>query len=241
MPRRRIPSTSLPRRPDRRRVRGNTTDAQHRPRRGRPGQLEAIAERRVRALELRKAGGSYREIARQLGCDLHTVHSDVAAELFALRETAVTDATELRVLELERLDAMHAGLSPHIRTGSPPAVSAGVRVSERRARLLGLDAPTASKTEVTVPVVEARQHEWIDGLNLLELEDLEDLQRRWDAVMDDARARIQARRLGLSTPLGTLPPAPVGEAGEVAPTEPTIASAVTAIESPAADSDEPPR
>ena len=33
----------------------------------------------------RKAGGSYREIARQLGVDMHTAHADIAAELAALR------------------------------------------------------------------------------------------------------------------------------------------------------------
>jgi hypothetical protein len=51
------------------------------------GQIERIAERRVLALELRKAGGSYREIAGQLGVDVHTAHADVGAELAALRET----------------------------------------------------------------------------------------------------------------------------------------------------------
>jgi len=66
MPRRRIPDTSIPRRRDRRRPGGNGTDAQHRPHRGRRGQVETIAERRVIALRLRKAGGSYREIAGQL-------------------------------------------------------------------------------------------------------------------------------------------------------------------------------
>src|SRR3954463_1560088 len=104
MPRRRIPSTPIPLRPDRRRPRGNATDAQRRPRHARPGQLEAIAERRVRALELRKAGASYREIGRELGVDVHTAHADIGAELAALRETAVGEATELRALELERLD-----------------------------------------------------------------------------------------------------------------------------------------
>ena len=149
MPRRRIPNTSLPRRPDRRRSGGNATDAQRPARRGRPGQVETIAERRVLALELRKAGGSYREIARQLGVDVHTAHADVGAELAALRETAVGEATELRALELERLDGMTSGLWPRIQEGSAAAVSAGVRVSERRSRLLGLDAPVVTKSELT--------------------------------------------------------------------------------------------
>jgi hypothetical protein len=145
MPRRRIPSTPIARRPDCRRPRGNAIGAQ-RPARARPGQLEIIAERRVRALELRKAGASYREIAKALAVDTHTAWADVAAELVAIRDQTVEQAQELRALELERLDGMTAGLWPQVREGSPPAVSAAVRVSERRARLLGPDAPVTTKT-----------------------------------------------------------------------------------------------
>jgi hypothetical protein len=197
----------------------------------------------VRALELRKQGRSYREIGRELGVDVHTAHADVGAELHALRETAVSDATELRALELERLDAMHAGLSPHIRRGNPPAVTAAVRVAERRARLLGLDAPTTSKTEVTAssPVaVDPRHKEWIEGLHVLELADLEDLARQQDRLVDDAIERIRARRRWLCAPAPTLPTPRVEDAETVGPTEPTIDSEVTAIESPAADSDRHP-
>ena len=112
MPRRRIANASVPRRLDRGRRGGNATDAQHRPPRGRRGQVETIAERRTIALELRKAGGSYREIARQLGVDVHTAHADVGAELAALRETDRRRGAELRALELERLDGMTSGLWP---------------------------------------------------------------------------------------------------------------------------------
>ena len=149
MPRRSIPRTSIPCRPDRRRSRGNAIDAQHPARRGRRGQVERIAERRVRALELRKCGAPFREIARQLGVDVHTAHADVGAELAALRETTITEASELRALELERLDTMTSGLWPAIQEGSAAAVGAGVRVSERRSRLLGLDAPVVTKSELT--------------------------------------------------------------------------------------------
>jgi hypothetical protein len=57
-------------------------------------------------LELRKAGGSYRQIAKQLGVDAATVHADVRAELGALRERTVEQAQELRDLELHRCDQM---------------------------------------------------------------------------------------------------------------------------------------
>jgi hypothetical protein len=60
-------------------------------------------------------------------------HSDIAAELAALREQTVARAEKLRTLELGRLDAMNMGLWPKIRAASPPAMSAAIRVSERRA------------------------------------------------------------------------------------------------------------
>ena len=242
MPRRHIPRNSAPSRPDSRRGGGNATDAQRRPPRGRRGQLEAIAERRVRALELRKQGRSYREIGRELGVDVHTVHGDVAAELYALREAAVTDATELRALELERLDVMHAGLSPHIRKGSPPAVSAGVRVSERRAKLLGLDAPTTSKTEVTASslvAMDPRHDEFKEALRSLDIEDLQELKRESDRMVDEVIARARARRFPLSAPAPALPPVPLETGGAVTPTEPTPGGDV-AMESPAPDSDNQP-
>src|SRR4051812_41254587 len=106
MPRRRIPDTSIPRRPDRRRPRGNATDAQRRPPRGRAGQVEAAVARRAAALGLRTSGASYREIARQLRVDVHTAHGDVGAELAALRERTVERAEGLRDLELQRFDEM---------------------------------------------------------------------------------------------------------------------------------------
>ena len=198
MPRRPIPRTSIPRRPDRRRAWGNATAAQRPPRRGRRGQTEAIAERRGVALELRKAGGSYREIARQLGVDVHTVHADVAAELAALRETTVGRAEELRDLELQRFDEMTAGLWPQVQKGSPPAVTAAVRVSERRSRLLGLDEPTATRTEISGALsvdAEKRLKAKVEDLrDWLSFEELRELGAKSDKLFADAHALAKARR-----------------------------------------------
>jgi len=218
MPRRHIPPHSVPPRHDHSRSGGNATGAQRRPG-ARRGQLEAIAERRVRALELRKAGAPYRQIARELGVDTHTAWADVAAELAGLRETTVTEATELRALELERLDAMNAGLWPQIRTGSPPAVTAGVRICERRSRLLGLDAPTTSKTEVTASrsVTDAQLKAQAQELSYLDIDELEELARASEQLITDALARVRARRLGMSVAVPALPtPA---DAATVTPSE----------------------
>jgi len=97
-------------------VRGNTTGAQP-PARARPGQLEIIVERRVRTLELRRNGATYREVSRQLGADLHTVQSDIQAKLLAIRTTTIEEARDLRALEVDRLDAMVRGLWRGIQEG----------------------------------------------------------------------------------------------------------------------------
>ena len=198
MPRRRIPSTSIPQRPDSRRRRGNATDAQRPPRRGRRGQVEAIASRRASALDLRKAGGSYREIARQLGVDVHTAHADVMAELAALREQTVEQAAELRDLELQRFDEMTAGLWPLVKKGSPPAVTAAVRVSERRSRLLGLDEPTATRTEISGSLsvdAQNRLDKERELFSRLSIQQMEEIAAESQALVDKVMALVKANAM----------------------------------------------
>ena len=221
MPRRRIPNVSVPRRPDQRRPGGNAIGAQRRGRRGRPGQLEAIAERRVRALELRKAGAPYREIARQLGVDTHTAWADVASEIAAIREQTVAQAEELRALELERLDGMTSGLWPSIQDGSAAAVSAGVRVSERRSRLLGLDAPVVTKGELTgsLGVYPERLAAERALFARLDVAQLEELAAASQALVD--RAMAMARGQHVPQIEATLIGVPEGGESTAAPAQAT--------------------
>lgn len=67
----------------------------------------ATAERDRRAAELRGKGWGYREIAAELGIDVHTAHDAVKRALNAIRAEG---AVEVRQLELERLDATLARL-----------------------------------------------------------------------------------------------------------------------------------
>ena len=106
------------------------------------GVSEASAERRVKAFELRKAGVSYRGIGRALGISEAQAHRDVHFTLDALAKEEFESAVQVRELELERLDEMLRALWVAIRRGDPQSISTGLRVSERRARLLGLDAPS---------------------------------------------------------------------------------------------------
>ncbi len=106
------------------------------------------AERQVRALEYRKAGASLREVARLLTaqgfpCSHEQVRLDIKAALDDLHGDALEEATENRKLELERMDSLTIKLWKRITDDSSDdaAIQSYLKVSERRARLLGIDAP----------------------------------------------------------------------------------------------------
>jgi hypothetical protein len=144
MPRKKPAKRNVP--PIAAKARGENTLQTEQPKRH-LGDDENIADRRARAFSLRRAGASYRAIAQQLSVSLATAYDDVNAELMELREQTKADAEAVREIELHRCDEMILGLWPAVRRGDPKSVMAAVRVSERRAKLLGIDAP--SKQEVT--------------------------------------------------------------------------------------------
>lgn len=107
------------------------------------GTREAALDRRVKALELRKRGKSYRTIGAALEISEAQAHRDVQQAMAALRELEQTTAEEYRTMELERLDLALQALLPKLNAGNVEAVNAWVRISESRRKLLGLDAPAA--------------------------------------------------------------------------------------------------
>jgi hypothetical protein len=96
-------------------------------------------DRHLRALELRKAGATYQAIAEQLG--YAQAKGAYKAVTSALKLTLREPAEELRELEVARLDAMLLVLWRRVQAGDEKAVDRVLRIMERRARLLGLDAP----------------------------------------------------------------------------------------------------
>lgn len=101
-------------------------------------ELEANEKQR-QALELRKGGVSYAAIATRLG--YRGASGAWHAVRAALRKTLQEPADELRQLELERLDGMLLGIAPQVSRGNFGAIDRALKIMERRARLLGLDAP----------------------------------------------------------------------------------------------------
>lgn len=96
-------------------------------------------EKRVMALELRKAGLTLDEIARQVGYrSAASVHNAIR---IAMQQSLQEPADEVRQIELERLDKMHRALWPQAIRGEHGAIDRVLRIMERRAKLIGLDAP----------------------------------------------------------------------------------------------------
>jgi hypothetical protein len=126
-------------------------------------------ERDARAVDLRRAGLTYRQIAAELDLSVSCAHDAVQR---GLADSVVETNEEVRRLELDRLDhlartALKVIAKPHLAvsqgrvvkhpaTGEPladdgPALAAIdrlLKIQDRRARLLGLDAPTRTRVEV---------------------------------------------------------------------------------------------
>jgi hypothetical protein len=99
----------------------------------------AAAERAARAIELRKAGVGFAAIARQLG--YAGPSGAYGAVMTALRAVTRAPARELVDLELARLDELLLGLWPDARRGNVAKIDRVLKIMQRRAALLGLDAP----------------------------------------------------------------------------------------------------
>jgi hypothetical protein len=98
----------------------------------------ARAEQDEEILRLRCAGLSLRAIAARVGLS----HQGVSDRITAVLAQLVTPAAEeYRALETVRLDTYLEALSLRIGEGDYRSVGTAVRISERRAKLLGLDSP----------------------------------------------------------------------------------------------------
>lgn len=96
-------------------------------------------DRERQALELRKAGLGLEQIATQLG--YHQPAGAYKAIKRALARSVQEPAEELRELELARLDKMLSSHWPAVLKGHVRSTEVAIRIMERRAALIGLDAP----------------------------------------------------------------------------------------------------
>jgi hypothetical protein len=93
----------------------------------------------IQALELRAAGASFRQIGEALSVSKPRAFRIVRKALDELVEHCTETAERVRQLELHRLDRYRLALDS--RKSDPRTVDTLIRISERVAKLHGLDAP----------------------------------------------------------------------------------------------------
>lgn len=106
-------------------------------------------ERRAKAVQLRRMGWSYGRIANQLGITKSSAHKAVTKAMTEVQQLLDTDAETARAMELERLDELQSYLWLPASKANAQAVEKILKIMERRAKLMGLDAP--SKVAPTNP------------------------------------------------------------------------------------------
>lgn len=103
-------------------------------------------EKEARVLSLRRQGITFDRIAQVLG------YASASGAYNAYRRACLKiiyeEVEETRKMEMDRLDNAQAKIMPAVNRGDLQAVHALIRIMERRAKLLGLDAPIKHEVEV---------------------------------------------------------------------------------------------
>jgi hypothetical protein len=106
------------------------------------------AERRAQVMTLRLAGLPFNQIGAQLD---PPVSAQRAHQLYldALARVVKEPAEDVLKADLERLDLLWRAMLTRAAAGSARHAEVALRVLERRARMLGLDAPTRTVAKVS--------------------------------------------------------------------------------------------
>jgi DNA-binding CsgD family transcriptional regulator len=139
-------------------------------------------DRRARCLEMRIAGLSEREIAARLGVSKTQVVRMLATSLDALNASEMNGAQRLRRIELERCEKMMKGLMPHFR--DPRYVDSLLRIQERAANYLGLDAP--KREEVIQKTMGVEEQLDLSALAPEELRTLDEILAKCGVLVQEA-------------------------------------------------------
>jgi len=104
-----------------------------------PAKLEML-DKSIQWLEMRRQGMTYTAIGAMYGCTKQNVWAVINRRVMQIEFEAV-DA--YREYELELLGLVQESIIDKATDGDLPAIDRLLRISERRARLLGLDRPQA--------------------------------------------------------------------------------------------------
>jgi predicted DNA-binding protein (UPF0251 family) len=107
------------------------------------------------AMELRLAGMSYRQIGDKMGVSQQSAFRYVKTAIKSIQKDYAEKAHELVTIDLAKLKQIELAMYGKVMKGDLNAIDKLLKVMERRARLLGLDAPkqieVANKTlDITI-------------------------------------------------------------------------------------------
>lgn len=105
-------------------------------------------EKQRRALELRKAGATFEQIADSLGYQYPSAAAKAVKT--AMKAIIKEPAEEVRDMEVARCDAMLFAIWSQVKAGNHGAIDRALRIQERRASYLGLDAPRDSNLNLNL-------------------------------------------------------------------------------------------
>ena len=133
-----------------------------------PPESIARLERNERAIELRRKGLTYAEIAKELGISRIRAHQIITAEMLKRRERFQDKADSLIQMQLDRLEMLWNKLQQRIDRGEARAVEVGISILRRQAELMGLDQPT--KIHNTHELIELSDSELQEEAERLRIE-----------------------------------------------------------------------
>ena len=107
----------------------------------------AERDKAAQALALRKTGATYEQIAAHLGYSSRQSANRAVLRLLAAHEAE--NVADLRTLENMRLDDLLFAVYKAALGGDLGAIDRALRIMERRAKLLGLDAPVKQEISGT--------------------------------------------------------------------------------------------
>lgn len=141
------------------------------------------AEKMAEALEMRKEGCTFGVIAERMGYFDASGASKIVKRAMAL--TIQEPADEVRRLELERLDMMLKAINSRVKAGEPRAIEVALQIGDRRAKLLGLDAPTKMETDSRSLQVQVSHGMDLSQLTVPEIKTLQELRQKALVAGDD--------------------------------------------------------
>lgn len=154
---------------------------------------EELWERRMKALTLRNAGGTFNQIAAQLNVSATVARADVR---LALREVLSETTEEFVARQRSVLLDCQRGAYPGALTGDKDSIMAIVRCLEQEAKLLGLYAPARQVIGISDVDFAEQAAELIGKLGLVAPKELMQHVRRPDsdsaAVMGNLVEAVEA-------------------------------------------------